>query len=117
MIGKGKIRIPMFGKSQSLEFQCSKKSKIQNLIFGKGKIQNCNVWKSKGLEFQCLEKAKIQDSNAWKKLKFRIVMFRNEVKVQNSSVWKRQNLEFQCFEKPQFKLPMIGKGKIQNSNV
>ena len=41
----------------------------------------------------------------------------SKAKIQNSNVWKRQNSEFQCLEKAKFRIRMIGKGKIQNSDV
>ena len=77
----------MYGKSQSLVFQCLKKAKIFELHEMFRKTQN--------LEFQCLEKPK-----------FRIAMFQ-----------KRQRLEFQCLKMAKFRIPIFGKAKAWNSNV
>ena len=97
-------------------------NKIQNFI------QNSNVWKSQHQEFQCLEKPKsrIPMFGNCQKL-FRVPMF-GKAKIKNSKlekpkfgilfyVWKSQNWESQCLEKPKFRILMIGKAKIQNSNV
>ena len=50
------------------------------------------------------EKAKISNSTTIGKDKYQI-----------SKVWKSQRVEFQCFEKGTFRIPMFGKGKVQNS--
>ena len=43
-----KFKIPLFRKSQNLEFQCLEK----------GKMQNSNLWKTPKSKLQSLEKAK-----------------------------------------------------------
>ena len=136
MFGKAKFRIPMFGKgknqnsnfwnSQNSESQCLEKPKTRIPIFGKAKISNPIVWKSKNPEFQSLEKPKfrilmfgkaiMQNSNV-RKTKNPDCLCLEKSKISKSSVWKRQNFEFQCLEKLQFRIPICGKAKIQNSNL